>query len=119
MSTQNTAIQRAIALLNATGAKFKVITVEGVEFGTLVVSKEPTLKKRSFTANKDYPRGERTAYVRALLEPMKIGDSIVVTDGPYKGAIASLVPPTAQTLWGKQSYITAAVDGGVEILRVL
>ena len=115
----NTAIIRAIALLNATGAKYKVIATDGTEYGDLIVAKQPTLKKRGFTINKDYPRGERTAYVRAILEPMQAGDTKVVLNGPYGDSLSSLVPPTAQSLWGKKTYITSVVDGGIEVLRVL
>jgi hypothetical protein len=112
---KSSAVSRAVALLNAAGAKFKVITAEGEEFGELIVALP---KVRTVTRNTQFEHGERTAYIRAHLEGLKVGDTTIVPWGPYGDGLGNCVPPTAQALWGKRSYITETVDGGTEILRV-
>lgn len=108
------AVNRAVALLNAAGAKYKVIYNEH-EFGELKLA-PPESPKR----NKDYPRGERTAYIRAYVGDMKVGEVTVIPFGPYpKDDIAPLVPPACHDLWGNGGYQTEVVDKGVTVLRVL
>lgn len=107
------AVQRAVALLNAAGAKYKVIYNEH-EFGDLIVT-VPKAKK-----NKDYPYGERTAYVKAYIGDMKVGDVVEIPYGPYPpDDIACIVPPSCNDMWGKGGATTETTDTGISVLRVL
>jgi hypothetical protein len=46
MSTQAVAIQRAITLLNAAGADYKIIAPDGTEYGALLAQKAQKIKRK-------------------------------------------------------------------------
>jgi len=117
MQTTSNALSRAIVLLHASKAQYKIIAADGAEYGDLVVATEPA-KKRGYTRNTEFAHGERAAYARAYMEGMKIGDTVTVPYGPYGKVLANNVAAIAQQMWGKQSYITSAVADGIEILKV-
>ena len=117
MNTQTIAIQRAVALLGAAGAKYKIIAADGAEFGDLVVATEPVTKPRKM--NKEFAWGERTAYAKAFIEKMNPGDVLIVPYGPYGRPMAGIVACTASDMWGKGSNVTVSKEDSVEILRVL
>ena len=109
------AVARAVALLNAAGAQYKVL-FGTEEYGDLVVA-PPAAPRRN---NPAYAHGERTAYIKAYLEGMKVGDVKTVPYGPYPAeSFSSIVPPTAFNMWGKGSYKTQTTEVGVDVLRVL
>ena len=116
MSVQNTAINRAIALLNAAGAKYKVIAPDGTEHGELVIATEPPKKPRKM--NREFAWGERTAYVRAHIETMKPGDVKVIPYGPYGKTVMQITSSTAHDMWGVGAHIVSSAKDGVELLRV-
>jgi hypothetical protein len=107
-----------VALLTAAGAEFKIIHASG-EFGTLVVA-PPAKSRFGKHINPNYPRGERTAYVRAHVADMKVGDVKSVPFGPYPPAdMQGMVAPPLGDLWGKGSFQTQTTATGVDVLRVL
>ena len=116
MSTQSIAVSRAIALLNAAQAQYKIITEDGAEYGglTVVIPKE---KKRIHTR----PRGELRDYYLPHIQNMKSGDLVKVPAGPYeledlRGPITSY----CSQHWGNGSYVTSLnrAENAVEVLRV-
>lgn len=112
------AVARAVALLNAAGAQFKVI-YGTVEYGELQVA-PPAPTKPPKRNNANYPHGERTSYIKAFVANMQVGDVVSVPFGPYPAAdIAHMVPPACQDLWGKSAAQTQTTATGVDVLRVL
>lgn len=112
------AVTRAVALLIAAGAEFKVIHGT-VEYGTLKVA-PPEPVKQPKRNNPNYTHGERTAYVKAVLVDMKIGDVRTVPFNAYpREDIHGVVAPTCVEMWGKGAYQTQCTDTGVDVLRVL
>lgn len=116
MSTQSIAVSRAIALLNAAQAQYKIITEDGAEYGGLTVV-VPKAKKRIHTR----PRGELRDYYLPYLINMQAGQTVSVPAGPYeledlRGPITSY----CSTHWGNGSYITSInrKENAVELLRV-
>lgn len=113
-----TAVTRAVALLTAAGAEFKVI-YGTVEYGTLKVA-PPEPERKPKRNNPKYSHGERTKYIRGHIKDMKVGDLVTIPYGTYPAAdIGYVVPPTAMDMWGKGSYQTQMHDTGIDILRIL
>ena len=109
------AVARAVALLNAAGAQFKVIYGD-TEFGDLVVAPPKTGRRN----NPKYPHGERTTYIKSHLEGMGVGDVRNVPYDPYPiQDLCTMVSPTAMEMWGKGAYQTQMTDKGIDVLRVL
>ncbi len=115
---KSVAIKRALALLNAAGAKYKVIAEDGAEYGELVVAPPKSCSRKPRDSR--YASGERTAYIRALVADMKPGDEIMIpfTDAYPADAIGHMVAPTCFDLWGSGGYITENTEAGVSVLRV-
>jgi hypothetical protein len=112
------AVTRAVALLHAAGAQFKVI-YGTVEYGELKVA-PPALVRTPKRNNPKYPHGERTAYIKALLSDMKIGDVRTVPFTAYsREDLQGVVAPTCVDMWGKSAYQTQVRHDGVDVLRVL
>ena len=106
-------IAQAIKLLDASGAKYKIIDQEGNEYGTLTVSKPKKLTK-TFV----HPPGTMWKYYYPMLKDMNPGDVVVVPAGEFdpkrlQGAITGWACAT----WGLQAYKTCVVGSNVEILR--
>jgi hypothetical protein len=106
-------IQQAIKLLDASGAKYKIIDQDGNEFGTLTAS----IPKKT---NKNYahPPGTMFRYYHPLVKNMQVGDVVVIDSGEFtpkslQGALTGWA--TAQ--WGKGSYKTCIIESNIEILR--
>ena len=60
-------IAKAVELLKASGAQFKVISPNGDEFGELEVAPE---KQKTFR----FTRGELSSFYKPLLENLKVGE---------------------------------------------
>ena len=110
-------IARAVEMLNAAGAQFKVISPDGTEFGKLEVAPE---KKKSFR----FAHGEIKAIYVDILEPLKVGEVATIKNPDtnkydvedIRGSAASW----AGKHWGLDSH-TSTIDrtfNTVEILRV-
>ncbi|MFZ6731955.1 hypothetical protein ACO0LG_08560 [Undibacterium sp. Ji42W] len=111
MTSQNTkdiAVQRAVSLLNASGAKYKII-FEGQEYGELVaveLNKHKQVRTNKFA----YLYKERMA-------EMQPGD-VVQFEHDKPEALRSTISARAAQLWGPGAHISTCKDGKVELLRV-
>ena len=118
MSTvQATAIQKALALLHASGARYCVLAADGTKYGTLEVSTQPQAtgrKKRTRRHNHVAKHG----YIVKLAEA-KVGDIVeFVCDS--KAEAASLAGSMAAQL-GPNGSITeyGSMEGGRFFARCL
>ena len=110
-------IARAVEMLNASGAQFKVISPDGTEFGKLEVVAE---KKKTFR----FERGEiRTIYLSAL-ESLKVGEVATIKNPDINKYDVEDIRGSAAAWAGKHWGIdahTSTIDrtfNTVEILRV-
>jgi hypothetical protein len=119
MSVKNEALTKALRTLDALGAKYKVVTATGEEFGDLVVKKAPS-GKPSVPRN-DY---KHLGYVE-VVSTLKVGDVAVLPvpeeldkngADKYRGTVAS----KANQLFGRGSAVTAWAEDrrAIEILRI-
>lgn len=114
-SVESAALNKAIALLDAIKAEYKIIAPNGREYGTLKVVPP---KKRTSSG---VPWGEIANYYRPLVQDLKPGDMVLVPAKNYdieslRGSMAGWFT----TNWGKGSAITSVNrnDNVVEVLRV-
>lgn len=115
MSAQLIAIERAVALLNAAKADFKIIAQDGSEFGNLIGAKRPG--KKTYTR----PRGTMLSHFKPFIENMQPGDTVNVPADFYdveevRGPISSWCSAN----WGAGNAITSIdrKNNVVEVLRV-
>mgnify|MGYP003654386912 CR=1 FL=1 len=109
-------IERAVKLLNATGAKYKVIAPDGTEYGTLVaVDPAKVRTRRPLTL----PLGSISNHVRPHIERLKVGE--VAEIPPLKGASLDSLRSTAASMaahmWGPDAHHTTVTHNNVELLR--
>lgn len=114
------AITRALALLNAAGAKYAIIDEDGTHYGELTVEKPKTGKKQNRTGY-SYLHLYKAAY-----ETLQPGQSVKITvpnplpNGITYNHIVSALSGAAISRWGKGSTIVALSSDRkvVEVLRV-
>ncbi len=116
MDLKTIAVQRAINLLNSSGAKYKIVMPDGSEYGELQIA-APEKQKRE----RRYPMGYMRSYYRPLIENMKPGDIVRVPVSEFDlESLQSGLCAYASANWGNQSAITrrAPEHNAVEIMRV-
>lgn len=117
-STRNVALSRAIQMLDALGAEYKIV-VDGAHYGALKLAKEkkPPRKVKTFK----YPYGSVRKYIKGVVDDMKVGE---VRDVPVAefdfNALQNSVTSYAVTNWGAGSAITSRVAErhALEIMRI-
>lgn len=114
---QRKELERAVRFIEALGCKFKVITAEGEEFGTLEVKPEVDPKHRKAS---EYPYGELTKWYRPFIDfDAAVGTVQLIPVGKYPHhTIRSGVCATLTKAWGKDNYTTAVTGDMVEVLRI-
>lgn len=119
MSTpQQLAVDRALTLLRAASAKYKIILPDGTEYGTLEVKPKKPERKRRATK---HPFGEQRAYLAKYLPGLLAGESVKVPVDKYDiEALQSGISAYGVKTWGNGNAITARDKDGqyVEVLRV-
>jgi len=112
---RNEAIKRAVLLLQASKAKFKVITEEGAEYDDLVIAPPVTVVKRK----RMFKTGELQAHYKPYLDKLEPGDlaSIPILSYPPE-SLRSAITAAACNRWGKGSAMSCIRDGNVELLRL-
>lgn len=113
--TEQIAIERAIALLNAAKAKYKIILPDGTEYGELVVAKARTKR------NSKHPHGMMSAYFQPLIKDMQPGEVLVVDASIYGPVdLRATMSGWCAARWGKGNVITSInhENNTVEVMRV-
>lgn len=116
---QKEQLGRIAHMLDGMGCKFVLMTPDGDRYGNtdavkIVKAKLHERKKRPLK----YPMGTWSNYIKPYLVDLKEGEVALIPYGDFdREDLARNVCATANTLWGKKSYISAPRDNGVEIMR--
>jgi hypothetical protein len=106
-------IAQAIKLLDASGAKYKIIDQDGNQYGSLIVT-EPKKASKSYK----HPPGTMHKFYYPLIKDMQPGDVVAIKNFDFEPrALQGAVTAWASEHWGKGSYKTCMVGPDVEILR--
>ena len=106
-------IAQAIKLLDASGAKYKIIDQDGNQYGSLIVT-EPKKASKSYK----HPPGTMHRFYYPLIKDMKPGDVVAIKNFDFEPrALQGAVTSWASEHWGKGSYKTCMVGPDIEILR--
>ena len=111
------ALKTALNLLNGIGCQFKVITMEGIEYGGLVVV--PQRKKRD-SARRPKVNDFSSIHYQDILKDVQPGSAAAI---PYPSNVnpehlRKAIAGHLSTNWGTKSYMTA-VDASRNIIEVL
>lgn len=123
-STQAIALERALAMLNASGAEYIVRMPDGAEYqrGELRLAEPKPVREKDPNKPKKgskYGWGTLTNYITPLLSAMNPGDVVVVPFDRFEPIdLGRAVTSTASRLWGNSSYISSRTAAGIEVLRV-
>lgn len=114
MSVITVTAEKAVTLLKALKADFKIILPTGEEYGNLEVARASEKRKNT---NK---RGSLFALYAHVLKDMQPGDVgvIPVPEGIVAENLRGAISGYASTRWGKGSARTVIENNTVEILRV-
>ena len=108
-------IAKAVELLKASGAKFKVISPNGEEFGELEVAVE---KKKTFR----YAHGELASFYKPLLENLQPGEvAMFKNPDPSKYDIEDFRSSACSWIskeWGNGAH-TSTIDRRFDTLEIL
>lgn len=111
----NSAISRAVKMLDASGAKYRIVTPDGEEIGDLYAA---PINKRKLLRD-DRPYGALAAHMRPYLANVKPGEVVRI---PYSGFdrehLRGAVAAHLSNTWGAGTYVTTLTDMNVEVLRV-
>lgn len=118
MDVKNVALNKALGLLNALGLKYKVIDIDGNEYGELKVMPEPSSKR---IRRLPYPRGHLAAYAKQYVNTnLNVGDVAFIPMSNIFDTkdVAHAAGKLMYQYFGMGSYVTEIGDSGVEVLRV-
>lgn len=109
-------IAKAVELLKASGAKFKVISPNGEEFGELEV--QPLKAKKTFR----FGHGELANHYKPLLEHLKVGEVATFKNpDPTKYDIEDFRSSACSWIskhWGLDAH-TSTIDRDFDTLEIL
>ena len=115
MSVKQEAVARAVKLLGAAGARFKIICDDGAEYGELTVCADETRPKR---------RAKHfSSYYKPYLDKLEPGGIVSIPYAPFRdevSVLSSSISAWGIIAWGKGNCITARNDaeGTIEVMRV-
>lgn len=117
LAVQEKKLKEAIHVLNLVGARYKVITPDGTEYGDLEV-KAP----RKETTKGGFPRyrhGETREFFKGELSGMKAGDAKVIPCGNYDPRVISRdISSYCCQMVGRES-VTVLTDRDNNLVEVL
>jgi len=109
-------IAKAVELLKASGAQFKVISPNGDEFGELEVA--PAKGKKTFR----FGRGELSCIYKPTLETLKVGEVATIKNpDPNKFDIEDIRSSACSWIsksWGTDAH-TSTIDRTFDVLEIL
>lgn len=116
MNVKVMALERALATLRALGAQYiiKMADESMHAHGELKLALPEPPKRNKV------PRTYTHNYYRPLVEPMQVGDCVVVpwTDNATHESLQSAVTAWCSNHWGNGSYISSQSEQGLEVLRL-
>lgn len=112
------AIKRALILLNAGKARYKIIMEDGTEYGDLKLA-PPEPPEKTMKRNRVFRNGELKTHYSPYLDALNPGDlaQIPVGDFPPE-SLRSAITAAACNRWGKGAAMSCIKDGSVELLRL-
>lgn len=116
---QKQAAEKAIALLNASGAQYKVIFTDGTEYGDLEIVTQKKHKRRV-----RIPYGTLQGLYKERVHETNVGGviQIPIADATALGgnaaSLRSAATAYASNVWGNNTYMSTITDKHVEILRI-
>lgn len=115
MSAQMIAMQRAEALLKASGVQYAIQLQDGTVLGGLEIAPPRThrrhVKVNNFVRDYDY-----ITTMKALAPGGLTSWKLETRDKAV--ALQKTVSATAMRMWGRDNFITTVNDGTLEVLRV-
>jgi hypothetical protein len=111
---QEMALKRAIAMLEGMKCSYAIIDPIGNKHGLLAV-KEPIVR----SSLRKFPHGERSAYVRAYLNPMRVTDVIDIPFSKYDALdVQASATSAAHKLWNKGS-VTTTINRPKQVVEIM
>jgi hypothetical protein len=112
-----TTLERALKMLKACGAEYKVVLPNGTQYGELTQDNTSGHHRRT---RGDRPYGALSSHIKPyILQDTQPGDVITIpTDGFTPTHVRGAVTAYLSSRWGAGSYTTAITDKAVEVLRV-
>ena len=111
------AVAKALQVLDAVGAKYKIILKDGTQKGDLQMTvpvPEEKARKRTYTL----AYGTYSQLIKPHLSPLEVGQVAQIPIKPYNGQrLRSAASAVACHLWGAGSHISSITKAHVEILR--
>jgi hypothetical protein len=116
--TQKIALQRAIALLDASGVKYAILQEDGSTIGTLEIQKP---KERATRRPLTFPMGTISKYLYPQIDSMQVGETVFIQKDQFDLlTLQSSASSRSNKLWGHESAITHLdrAKNHVEVLRI-
>lgn len=116
--TQAIALNRATALLNASGLSYAILQEDGTVLGNLEIQ---IPKKRKREKNK-FPQGYFSKRIAPFMDKLKVGEQAIITSADIPlTRLHKSVSSRAFNLWGKGNSITHCdrEKNHIEVIRVL
>ena len=119
---QQVAIERAVQLLNASGAKFKVIWYDK-EYGDLEVKTLKPVKEKGNRTKLAEAEGRKYGDLKAhywpMVKDMKVGDVVTVPFANFRrGTLQKALSSGLCHMWGAGSNMCVLGNAGIEVMRV-
>lgn len=111
MEIKINAVEKALRLLEASGASFHV-KLDNQEWGKAIITKSARKPSK-------YPRGSITAHIKPYLLNVKVNDAVAVPFGEFDGdTVRATMSSYLSDNWGNGSYMIHKAKNQVEVLRL-
>lgn len=111
MEIKITAVEKALRLLEASGASFHV-KLGDKQWGTAITTK--SARKAS-----KYPYGSVTAHIKPYLANVKVNDAVAVPFGEFDAdTVRATMSSYLSDSWGNGSYMIHKAKNQIEVLRL-
>jgi hypothetical protein len=120
LEVQKEGLKRALIVLNGLGAQYKIILLDGTEYGDLVVAPKAEEKKRKRKPSL-YPHGALQNYFQPILEALRPGDAAEVPAQQFDiESLRGSMTAWAGKTWGRKTFISRSdkTRNVVEFLRM-